>query len=273
MVFRTRGVALTNRLPRPYQCKQIQEAIDQCAALALATVPAAPAQAASTAAGEQEEQEQQEREEAQGRQQQAESEERIYALRFLREAVGRFTSLSVTRPELESAMAAFSARRPPPPTASARSSKQQQQQQQQPQQHKARPLVDRAVRPLLKLGFLARRVDSRTEEAYWFSAPELGRATAALPAGRKAILAALRRSRYKELSERNVQALDLNPRGSGVAAAVAGAALSPEFYVADLVGAKEVLAVDTSSGRFLRLPPGAATAASASASGRRTRGK
>lgn len=114
------------------------------------------------------------------------------------------------------------------------------------------------MRPLLKLGFLARRVDARAEEAYWFSAPELGRVTASLPAGRKAILAALRRSRYKELSERNVQTLDLR-----------GTALSPAFHVADLVGAKEVLAVDTAAGRFLRLPPGAAAAAGGGAGGRK----
>lgn len=187
---------------------------------------------------------------------------RIYALRFLQEVVGRFTSLSVTRQELESAMAAFAATHPPPSlppssdgaaaaTAATKATKKK----------VDASWVDRAVRPLLKLGFLARRVDSRAEEAYWFSAPELGRVTASLPAGRKAVLAALRRSRYKELSERNVQTLDFG-----------GTVLSPEFHVADLIGAKEVLAVDTAAGRFLRLPPGAA-AASGGGGGRKKRGR
>lgn len=188
---------------------------------------------------------------------QHEAEERVYALRFLMETAGRFTSLSVTRQELESTMAEHTAAHPPPGPGPAKKAN-----------HNPRSsscstapssMVDRALRLLLKLGFLARRVDSRAEEAYWFSAPELGRVTLSLPAGRTAILGALRRSRYKELSERNVQGLDLK-----------GSALSPAFHVADLVGAKEVLAVDTAAGRFLRLPPGAAGAgAGAARSGRR----
>lgn len=74
--------------------------------------------------------------------------------------------------------------------------------------------------------------------------------TASLPRGRKAILAALARSRYKELSEQNLAALRLK-----------GTALSLSFHMADLVGSGEVLAVPTASGMFLRLPAGTASGA------------
>lgn len=225
---------------------QLQAAVDQCEALAAAVGNDEPSSAtaalAAANAGSQDQEEEGKEEQQRARWRQ-EAEERVYALRFLMEAAGRFTSLSVTRQELETVMAEYTAAHPPPAPAAATHHP----------RSKASPspsplsVVDRALRPLLKLGFLARRMDSRTEEAYWFSAPELGRITASLPAGRTAILAALRRSRYKELSVRNVQGLDMK-----------GSVLSPEFHVADLVGAKEVLAIDTASGRFLRLPPGAA---------------
>ncbi|KAM3575414.1 hypothetical protein VYU27_002638 [Nannochloropsis oceanica] len=111
------------------------------------------------------------------------------------------------------------------------------------------PAIDLIIRVLLHNGFLARRVDAaHEEEAYWFSTPELGRVTVSLPHGRKAILTALHRSRYKELSERNLGALDLKDT-----------ILSLPFHIADLVGSKEVLTESTASGVFLKLPPAAAT--------------
>lgn len=244
--------------PRSCVSPQIQAAVDHCSALAASSTPSAAAAVPAVSPfgavpdGRQAEEGQRQL------QQDADNKLRIYALRFLQEVVGRCMSLSVTRQELESAMAAFAGTHPPPslpPSSTAATAAAAVAAAAAAVATKAAKVnddaswVDRAVRPLLKLGFLARRVDSRAEEAYWFSAPELGQVTASLPAGRKAILAALHRSRYKELSERNVQRLDL---GSTV--------LSPEFHVADLIGAKEVLAVDTASGRFLRLPAGAAAA-------------
>ncbi|EWM25891.1 uncharacterized protein Naga_100054g24 [Nannochloropsis gaditana] len=113
------------------------------------------------------------------------------------------------------------------------------------------PSIDEVTRVLIHYGFLARRVDAVYEgPAYWFSAPELGSVTASLPRGRKAILAALARSRYKELSEQNLGALRLK-----------GTALSLSFHMADLVGSGEVLAVPTASGMFLRLPARTASGA------------
>ena len=177
----------------------------------------------------------------------------VFALRFFQRAVRAFTSLSVTRRQLQVLLddgtlaiplGLGQKLQPPPPRGSGIPNRQQH------PKGAAMPPPDPlevVLRLLLKAGFLARRVDSRLEEAYWFSAPELGSMTAALPHGRKAILAALRRSRYKELSERNLKVLELKQT-----------TLSCDFLCADLVGSKEVLAVPTSSGLFLKLLPGSA---------------
>jgi hypothetical protein len=175
----------------------------------------------------------------------------VFVFSFLLKAIETFTSLSVTRRQLETLLIEHINTLPLPP-------------KQQPRTSSSRgaarhqyPSTDLIIRVLLHSGFVARRVDAaHEEEAYWFSAPDLGRVTASLPHGRKAILAALRRSRYKELSERNLGTLDMK-----------GTMLSLPFHIADLVGSKEVLAVPTASGVFLKLPPGGAAAAAAMGGG------
>ena len=182
----------------------------------------------------------------------------VLVFSFFLKAIEAFTSLSVTRLQLETLLSKHIDALPPPPKQQPRTSSSR-----GTGKHHPHPSTDLIIRVLLHSGFLARRVDAaHEEETYWLSAPELGRVTASLPHGRKAILAALRRSRYKELSERNLGALDLK-----------GTMLSLPFHIADLVGSKEVLAVPTASGVFLKLPPAAAAAAAAATGGGAAQGR
>lgn len=177
---------------------------------------------------------------------------------FFLKAIEAFTSLSVTRRQLETLLTNHLDTLPPPSKQSRTSSRSSR----NVGRHQY-PTIDQIIRVLLHAGFLSRRVDAaHEEEAYWFSAPELGRVTVSLPRGRKAILTALHRSRYKELSERNLAALDLK-----------GTILSLSFHIADLVGSKEVLTEPTASGMFLKLHPAATAAAATGGGGSRGRAR
>eukprot|EP00752_Nemacystus_decipiens_P006137 g5535.t1 len=101
---------------------------------------------------------------------------------------------------------------------------------------------------LIRAGFLLPRRDVGREEAYWFSMPQLGKVITAISRGRKDIVAALKRTRYKEMRRAAMEAK--NPAKS------TGLPLS--FHVRDLLGLGMIQELDTPSGIFLRLPSDAA---------------
>lgn len=120
-------------------------------------------------------------------------------------------------------------------------------------------------------------------QMYWFSVPEAGRIAASIPHGRQAILAAIKRSRYRADTglllrypiiiiwghnakqpfgsthyrhlfgifhlSRYKEVLDKN-----VAKLRWGKSeLTPAFHIADLVGAGEIVELSMSAGKFYRL--------------------
>eukprot|EP00903_Cladosiphon_okamuranus_P016658 g15361.t1 len=97
---------------------------------------------------------------------------------------------------------------------------------------------------LIRAGFLLPRRDVGREEAYWFSMPQLGKVVTAITRGRKDIVAALKRTRYKEMRRAAME--KKNPAKS------TGLPLS--FHVRDLLGLGMIQELDTPSGTFLRLP-------------------
>ncbi|CAB1117281.1 unnamed protein product [Ectocarpus sp. CCAP 1310/34] len=97
---------------------------------------------------------------------------------------------------------------------------------------------------LIRAGFLLPRRDVGREEAYWFSMPQLGKVITSIARGRKDVLAALKRTRYKEMRRAALE--KKNP------AKATGLPLS--FHVRDLLGLGLIRELDTPSGMFLRLP-------------------
>ncbi|CAM9582107.1 unnamed protein product, partial [Hapterophycus canaliculatus] len=100
---------------------------------------------------------------------------------------------------------------------------------------------------LVRAGFLLPRRDVGREEAYWFSMPQLGKVVLAISRGRKDVVGALKRTRYKEMRRAELEAK--NPAKS------TGLPLS--FHVRDLLGLGMIRETDTPSGKFLRLPSNA----------------
>ncbi|CAM9332678.1 unnamed protein product [Ectocarpus sp. 12 AP-2014] len=96
---------------------------------------------------------------------------------------------------------------------------------------------------LIRAGFLLPRRDVGREEAYWFSMPQLGKVITSIARGRKDVLAALKRTRYKEMRRAALE--KKNP------AKATGLPLS--FHVRDLLGLGMIRELDTPSGMFLRL--------------------
>ncbi|CAM9284600.1 unnamed protein product [Scytosiphon promiscuus] len=97
---------------------------------------------------------------------------------------------------------------------------------------------------LVRAGFLLPRRDVGREEAYWFSMPQLGKVITSISRGRKDVVGALKRTRYKEIRRAALEAK--NP------ARATGLPLS--FHVRDLLGLGMIREMNTPSGTFLRLP-------------------
>ncbi|CAM9370282.1 unnamed protein product [Choristocarpus tenellus] len=95
---------------------------------------------------------------------------------------------------------------------------------------------------LVRAGFLLPRRDVGHEEAYWFFFPKMGKFVTSVRHGRIEVLAALRRTQYKEMRRDSLEKRKLAKSG-----------LPLSFHIRDLLGLDLVRELDTPAGKFIRL--------------------
>jgi len=68
-------------------------------------------------------------------------------------------------------------------------------------------LTEQDLDVLVKQGFLIARRDTSADDVMWFAHPQMGAIVKALLKARKAVIAAISRTRYKELDEKALKKL------------------------------------------------------------------
>ncbi|XP_013785197.1 serine/threonine-protein kinase 19-like isoform X2 [Limulus polyphemus] len=95
------------------------------------------------------------------------------------------------------------------------------------------------ISKLMHLGLL----NARDIGSWWLAIPRAGEFMKAFLRGRKAVLQALRRSKYKELFQAELESRNLPKE----------AKLGMKYHIFDIIGAEFVTCISTSSGKLLRL--------------------
>jgi Serine-threonine protein kinase 19 len=99
-------------------------------------------------------------------------------------------------------------------------------------------LSDAEVAKLVNLGFLSSRRDVDVEQVFWVTHPKMKALVTNILSTRKAVLNAISRTRFKEISETELQKRKIDSQ-----------ILSPKFYHLDLLGSGAITRVTTASGQ------------------------
>jgi hypothetical protein len=110
------------------------------------------------------------------------------------------------------------------------------------------PLTDEDIEGVMRAGFLRSRRDTTANDVLWFSHPMVGPMSQWVLSFRKDIVASIKRTKFKEVSEREMEKKKLpSPLGW-------------RFHFWDCIGSGLVVKCESPGGAFYRLAPGGTTA-------------